>query len=180
MGQSLAHKIIAAHLIEGEMTPGRDIALRIDQCLEQDATGTMVWQQFAQLGLPRIKPRVAVQYVDHNLIQESFENADDHLFLQSMCAKYGAVYSRAGNGISHFAHLERFDVPGETMIGSDSHTCSAGAVGMLAIGAGGTEVAAAMAGEPFAVKMPQIVKVHLVGRLRPWVSGKDVILELLR
>src|SRR5512143_1304919 len=180
MGQSLAHKIIAAHLIEGEMTPGRDIALRIDQCLLQDATGTMVWQQFAQLGLPRIKPRVAVQYVDHNLIQESFENADDHLFLQSMCAKYGAVYSRAGNGISHFAHLERFDVPGETLIGSDSHTCAAGAMAMLAIGTGGMEVAVALAGEPFWIKMPKVVRVNLTGKLPSWVSAKDLILELLR
>ena len=180
MGQSLAHKIIAAHLIEGEMSPGQDIALRIDQCLLQDATGTMVWQQFDQLGLPRVKPRVVVQYVDHNLIQESFENADDHLFLQSMCAKYGAIYSRAGNGISHFAHLERFDVPGETLIGSDSHTCAAGAMAMLAIGTGGMEVAAALAGEPFWIKMPKVVRVNLVGKFPPWVSAKDLILELLR
>lgn len=180
MGQSLAHKIIAAHLIEGEMSPGQDIALRIDQCLIQDATGTMVWQQFDQLGLPRVKPRVVVQYVDHNLIQESFENADDHLFLQSMCAKYGAIYSRAGNGISHFAHLERFDVPGETLIGSDSHTCAAGAMAMLAIGTGGMEVAAALAGEPFWIKMPKVVRVNLVGKFPPWVSAKDLILELLR
>ena len=156
MGQSLTHKIIAAHLIEGEMSPGQDIALRIDQCLIQDATGTMVWQQFDQLGLPCVKPRVVVQYVDHNLIQESYENADDHLFLQSMCAKYGAIYSRAGNGISHFAHLERFDVPGETLIGSDSHSCAAGAMAMLAIGTGGMEVAAALAGEPFWIKMPKV------------------------
>ena len=180
MGQSLTHKIIAAHLVEGEMLPGEDIALKVDQCLIQDATGTMVWLQFEQLGVPRVKPRVVVQYVDHNMIQEGFENADDHLFLQSMCAKYGAIYSRAGNGISHFAHLERFDVPGETIIGSDSHTCAAGAMAMLAIGAGGMEVAAALAGEPFWVKMPEVVKVNLVGDFPPWVSAKDLILELLR
>jgi len=180
MGQSLTHKIITAHLVEGEMLPGEDIALQVDQCLIQDATGTMVWLQFDQLGIPRVKPRVVVQYVDHNMIQEGFENADDHLFLQSMCAKYGAIYSRAGNGISHFAHLERFDVPGETIIGSDSHTCAAGAMAMLAIGAGGMEVAAALAGEPFWVKMPEVVKVNLIGKFPPWVSAKDLILELLR
>src|SRR5574341_1350097 len=161
MGQSLTHKIIAAHLVEGEMTPGQDIALAVDQCLIQDATGTMVWLQFDQLGIPRVKPRRVVQYVDHNMIQDGFENADDHLFLQSMCAKYGAIYSRAGNGITHFAHLERFDVPGETLIGSDSHTCAAGAMAMLAIGTGGMEVAAAVAGQPFWVKMPRVVKVNL-------------------
>jgi len=180
MGQSLARKIIAAHLIEGQISPGQDIGLRIDQCLLQDATGTMVWQQFDQLGLARVRPRVVVQYVDHNLIQESFENPDDHLFLQSMCAKYGAVYSRAGNGISHFAHLERFDCPGDTLIGSDSHSCAAGAMAMLAIGTGGMEVAMALAGEPFWIKMPKVVRVNLTGQFPPWVSAKDLILELLR
>lgn len=180
MGEPLARKIIRDHLVEGEMAPGREIALRIDQCLIQDATGTMVWQQFHAFGLPRVKVPLAVTYVDHNMLQTSFENPDDHLFLQSMCARYGAVFSRAGNGISHFAHLERFDRPGETLLGSDSHTCTAGAMGMLAIGTGGAEVAAAMAGEPFYVKMPKIVKVNLTGEFPPWVSAKDVILELLR
>ncbi len=180
MGRSLTHKIIAAHLMEGDMLPGQDIALNVDQCLIQDATGTMVWLQFDQLGISRVKPRVVVQYVDHNMIQDSFENADDHLFLQSMCARYGAIYSRAGNGISHFAHLERFDVPGETIIGSDSHTCAAGAMAMLAIGTGGIEVAAALAGEPFWIKMPRVVRVNLVGKFPAWVSAKDLILEILR
>ncbi len=178
--EPLARKIIRDHLAGGEMVPGKEIALRIDQCLIQDATGTMVWQQFHAFGLPRIRVPLAVTYVDHNMLQTSFENPDDHLFLQSMAAKYGAVFSRPGNGISHFAHLERFDVPGQTLLGSDSHTCTAGAMGMLAIGTGGAEVAAAMAGEPFYVKMPKIVKVNLTGKFPPWVSAKDVILELLR
>lgn len=180
MGQSLTRKIIASHLVQGRMKAGEEIALKVDQCLLQDATGTMVWLQFDQLGIPSVRPQRVVQYVDHNMIQDGFENADDHLFLQSMCAKYGAIYSRAGNGISHFAHLERFDVPGEVMIGSDSHTCAAGAMAMLAIGTGGMEVAAALAGEPFWVKMPAVVKVNLNGSFPPWVSAKDLILELLR
>lgn len=180
MGENLTRRIIRAHLAEGEMVPGQEIALRIDQTLIQDATGTMVWQQFHSFGIPRVRPGVCVTYVDHNILQTGYENADDHLFLQSMAAKYGAIFSRPGNGISHFAHLERFDVPGETMVGSDSHTCTAGAMAMLAIGAGGAEVAAAMAGEPFYVKMPKVVRVNLVGRFQPWVSAKDVILELLR
>jgi aconitate hydratase len=180
MGQTLTHKIIAAHLLEGDMTPGSDIALKVDQCLIQDATGTMVWLQFEQLGIPRVIPRRVVQYVDHNMIQDSFQNPDDHLFLQTMCARYGAVYSRPGNGISHFAHLERFEVPGDLMIGADSHTCAAGAMAMLAVGTGGMEVAAAMAGEPFWVKMPTVVRVNLVGEFPAWVSAKDLILEMLR
>jgi aconitate hydratase len=149
MGRNLTRKIIAEHLVEGEMVPGREIALRIDQCLIQDATGTMVWQQFDSFGIPRIKVPRAVTYIDHNILQTDFRNPDDHLFLQTMCAKYGAIFSRAGNGISHFAHLERFDIPGQTLIGSDSHTSTAGALAMLAIGTGGAEVAGAMAGEPF-------------------------------
>ncbi|MBI4566266.1 MAG: aconitate hydratase [Planctomycetes bacterium] len=177
---NLARQIIQGHLVEGQMKPGTEIALRIDQTLIQDATGTMVWQQFGSFGLLRVKSRVCTTYVDHNILQTGFQNADDHLYLQSMCARYGGVFSRPGNGISHFAHLERFDVPGDTMLGSDSHTCTAGAMGMLAIGAGGAEVAAAMAGEPFYVKMPKVVRIELTGRLRPWVSAKDVILELLR
>ncbi len=180
MGQSVTHKIIAAHLLDGEMIPGNDIALKIDQCLIQDATGTMVWLEFDQFGIPRVRPRLVVQYVDHNMLQDGYENADDHLFLQSMCARYGAIFSRSGNGISHFAHLERFDIPGETMIGSDSHTCAAGALGMLAIGTGGTEVATALAGEPFWIKMPKVARVNLIGQFSPWVSAKDLILELLR
>jgi aconitate hydratase len=180
VGKTLTHKIIEAHLVDGRPVAGQEVAIAIDQTLVQDATGTMVWQQFMSFGVPQVRNRVSVTYVDHNILQTGYENPDDHLFLQSCCAKYGATFSRPGNGISHFAHLERYDVPGETMIGSDSHTCSAGSVGMLAIGAGGTEVAAAMAGESFSVKMPEVVRVNLVGRLQPWVSGKDVILELLR
>lgn len=180
MAETLMHKIIRSHLVEGAMVLGQEIPLRIDQTLIQDATGTMVWQEFGSFGIPRVRTRVCVTYVDHNTLQTGYENADDHLYLQSMAAKYGAVFSQPGNGISHFAHLERFDVPGETMLGADSHTCTAGAMAMLAIGAGGAEVAAAMAGEPFYVKMPRVVRVNLVGRFPPWVSAKDVILELLR
>ena len=180
MPETLTHKIIRSHLVEGEMVVGEEIALSIDQTLVQDATGTMVWQAFSTFGVPRVKNRVSVTYVDHNLLQTGYENPDDHLFLESMCAKYGAIFSQPGNGISHFAHLERFDLPGETLLGSDSHSCTAGAMGMLAIGAGGAEVAAAMAGEPFYIIMPKVVKVNLVGKLPPWVSAKDVILELLR
>jgi len=180
MGENLTRKIIREHLVEGRTTPGEEIALRVDQTLIQDATGTMVWQQFHSFGIPRVRSRVCVTYVDHNILQTGYENPDDHLFLQSMAAKYGAIFSRPGNGISHFAHLERFDRPGDTMLGSDSHTCTAGAMAMLAIGAGGAEVAAAMAGEPFYVKMPKVVRVNLVGRFQPWVSAKDVILEVLR
>ncbi|MGH7369975.1 MAG: aconitase family protein, partial [Candidatus Methylomirabilaceae bacterium] len=135
MGENLTRKIIRDHLVEGRMTPGEEIALRIDQTLIQDATGTMVWQQFHSFGIPRVKSRVCATYVDHNILQTGYENPDDHLFLQTMAAKYGAIFSRPGNGISHFAHLERFDRPGETMLGSDSHTCTAGAMAMLAIGA---------------------------------------------
>ncbi|HLG93550.1 MAG TPA: aconitase family protein, partial [candidate division Zixibacteria bacterium] len=142
MTQNAAQKIIASHLAFGQMKPGEEIAIKIDQNLLQDATGTMAWLEFEALGVSRVKSRLAVSYVDHNMLQTGFENGDDHLFLQSMSAKYGALFSRPGNGISHHAHLERFDVPGETLLGADSHTCQAGAMGMLAIGAGGFEVAA--------------------------------------
>lgn len=180
MGMNLTQKLIASHLVEGEMKPGNEIGIKIDQTLIQDATGTMVWLQFDKMGVPRVKNRVCVTYVDHNMLQTSFENPDDHLFLQTMSAKHGAIFSRPGNGISHFAHLERFDVPGETLLGSDSHTSTGGAMAMLAIGTGGSEVAAAMAGQPFYFKMPRVVRVNLVGAFPEWVSAKDVILELLR
>ncbi len=179
-GLNLTRKLIESHLVSGKPIRGEEIAIKIDQTLVQDATGTVVWLQFQKMSTPRVQNRVSVTYVDHNMLQTGFENPDDHLFLQTSAAKYGAIFSRPGNGISHFAHLERFDVPGETLLGSDSHTCSAGAMGMLAIGAGGLEVAAAMAGEPFYLKMPTVVNVHLVGEFPPWVSAKDVILELLR
>jgi aconitate hydratase len=177
---NLTRKILGAHGVDAATPPGRDIALGIDQVLIQDATGTMVWQQFSAFGIPRVRPKVCVTYVDHNMLQTGYENADDHLYLQTICARHGGIFSRPGNGISHFAHLERFDIPGQTLLGSDSHTCTAGATGMLAIGAGGAEVAAAMAGERFHVRMPSVVRVQLTGKLRPWVSAKDVILELLR
>ncbi len=179
-GKNLTQKIIESHLVSGEMIAGKEISIKIDQTLVQDATGTVVWLQFQQMGIPRVRNRVSATYVDHNMLQTGFENPDDHLFLQTSAAKYGAIFSRPGNGISHFAHLERFDVPGETILGSDSHTCSAGALAMLGIGAGGLEVAAAMAGEPFYLKMPKVVNVRLVGEFALWTSAKDVILELLR
>jgi aconitate hydratase len=180
MRPTLTHKIIQSHLVEGDLQPGREIALRIDQTLVQDATGTMVWLNFQAMGVPRVRNRVSTTYVDHNMLQTGFENADDHMFLQTSCARYGAMFSRPGNGISHFAGLERFHKPGETLLGSDSHTCTAGAVAMLGIGAGGLEVAAAMAGDQLYIVMPEVVNVRLVGTLAPWSSAKDVILELLR
>ena len=180
MAENLTRKIIADHLVGGQMVPGEEIALHIDQTLLQDATGTLAWLQFDKLGVAQVRNRVSVTYVDHNMIQADYLNADDHLFLQSMAAKYGAIFSRPGNGISHFAHLERFDRPGEILLGSDSHTCTAGAMGMLAIGMGGMEVGAVMAGHPLYIKMPKVVNVWLKGHLPPWVSAKDVILELLR
>jgi len=180
MGLTLTHKILQAHLVEGRLVPGTEIGIRVDQTLIQDATGTMVWQQFHSFGIPHIRVPLCVTYVDHNVLQTDHRNPDDHLFLQTMSAKYGATFSRPGNGISHFCHLERFDVPGQTLLGSDSHTCSAGAMAMLAIGTGGAEVAAAMAGEPYYLPCPKVVRVNLVGKLPAWVSAKDVILELLR
>jgi aconitate hydratase len=180
MALSLTHKIIKKHLAEGRLVSGEEIAIRMDQALLQDATGTLAWLEFEQMGVDRVRSKRATQYVDHNILQTGFENADDHLFLQGMCAKYGAVFSRPGNGISHWAHMERFDVPGQTMLGCDSHTCHAGATGMLAIGAGGFEVASVMAGEPYRFRMPRVVRIDLKGELPPWTSAKDVILGLLR
>jgi len=177
---NITQKIISSHLVDGKLKPGEEIAITIDQTLLQDATGTVAMLEFESLGIPRIKSKRCTVYVDHNMLQTGFENPDDHLFLQSMAAKYGAYFSRPGNGISHQAALERSDIPGQTMLGADSHTPQAGAMAMLAIGAGGFEVAAAMAGEPYRFKMPQIVLVKLTGKLKPWVSAKDVILELLR
>jgi len=180
MAQNLTQKILQAHLAEGKLIAGAEIGLKVDQALVQDATGTMVWQAFQSFGIPRIRIGKCVTYIDHNVLQTDNKNPDDHLFLQTVSSKYGSLFSRNGNGISHFCHLERFDAPGQTMIGSDSHTCSAGAMGMLAIGTGGAEVAAAMAGEPFYLPCPQVVRVNLAGKFPPWVSAKDLILELLR
>ncbi len=180
MGLGIAKKIIKSHLVEGEMKKGETIAIRIDQTLTQDATGTMVYLEFMALGVERVRTQLSVSYVDHNTLQTTFRNADDHLFLQTAAAKFGVYFSKPGNGICHQVHLERFGAPGKTLLGSDSHTPTAGGLGMLAIGAGGLDVALAMAGEPFYLKMPEIVKVELKGKLSPFVSAKDVILELLR
>jgi aconitate hydratase len=179
-GRSVAQQLIDSHVVEGEMVPGREIGLRIDQTLTQDATGTLVMLELEAMGLERVRTQLSVQYVDHNLIQEDHKNPDDHLFLRSACRRLGVWYSRPGNGVSHPVHQERFGKPGRTLLGSDSHTPAAGALGMLAIGAGGLEVALAMAGEPFYLTMPRIWGVRLVGELPDWVSAKDVILELLR
>jgi aconitate hydratase len=180
MGTNLARKIIAAHLVAGEMVAGQEIAIRIDQTLTQDASGTTAYLQFEAIGLPRVKTELSVSYVDHNMLQTGFENADDHLFLQSIAAKFGIYFSRPGNGICHQVHAERFARPGATLLGSDSHTPLCGGLGLLAIGAGGLDVAVAMGGGPFYLAMPKILGVHLSGKLQPWVSGKDVILEMLR
>lgn len=180
MGKNVTQKLIENHLIEGEMRPGKEIGLKIDQTLTQDATGTMVMLELEAMQIPRVKTELSVQYVDHNLIQEDFKNPDDHLFLRSACQKFGVWFSRPGNGVSHPVHMERFGVPGKTLLGSDSHTPAAGSVGMLAIGAGGLEVAMAMAGQPFYVKMPTVWGVKLTGQFPDWVSAKDVILEMLR
>ncbi|MBS3754412.1 MAG: aconitate hydratase [Desulfobacterales bacterium] len=180
MGKNLAQKLIASHLTEGEPAPGAEIGLKIDQTLTQDATGTLVMLEFEAMQVPRVKTRVSAQYVDHNLLQTDYRNADDHLFLHSACRKFGVWYSRPGNGVSHPVHMERFGVPGQTLLGSDSHTPSAGALGMLAMGAGGLEVALAMAGEPVYIRKPKIIGVNLVGKLPEWVSAKDVILKMLR
>ncbi|HEY8158514.1 MAG TPA: aconitate hydratase [Methylobacter sp.] len=180
MGKNVTQKLFETHLTEGRMIFGEEIGLKIDQTLTQDATGTLVMLEFEAMGIPRVRTELSVQYVDHNLLQEDFKNSDDHLFLRSACKKFGLWYSRPGNGVSHPVHMERFGVPGKTLLGSDSHTCAAGSLGMLAIGAGGLEVAMAMAGEPFYLKMPKIWGVKLVGELPDWVSAKDVILEMLR
>ena len=180
MGLSIAEKIIRAHLVEGDMTPGSDIALRIDQTLTQDATGTMAYLEFETMGVERVRTERSVAYIDHNTLQCGFENADDHRYIQSVAKKYGVWFSRPGNGICHQVHLERFGVPGKTLIGSDSHTPTAGGLGMLAFGAGGMDVAVAMGGGAYHINMPRLYKVNLTGRLRPFVTAKDVSLEILR
>ena len=180
MSQNVTQKLIESHLIEGKMKPGSEIRIRIDQTLTQDATGTMVMLEFEAMQLPKVKTELSAQYVDHNLLQTDYKNADDHLFLRSACEKFGLWYSRPGNGVSHPVHMERFGEPGKTLLGSDSHTPAAGSLGMLALGAGGLEVAMAMAGEPYSLKMPRIWGIKLTGQLTDWVSAKDVILEMLR
>jgi aconitate hydratase len=179
MGKNLIEKILARHLISGKLVPGEEIGIRVDQTLTQDATGTMAYLQFEALGMPQVKTDLSISYIDHNTTQIGFENADDQRYLQSVARKYGIVLSRAGNGICHQVHLERFGKPGKTLIGSDSHTPTCGALGMIAIGAGGLDVALAMAGEPFYLVCPQVIKINLTGKLPPWVSAKDVILKVL-
>ncbi|MBM4431140.1 MAG: aconitate hydratase, partial [Chloroflexi bacterium] len=179
MGKNIVEKILQTHLVEGQLQPGTEIAIRIDQTLTQDATGTMAYLQFEAMGVPRVKTELSVSYVDHNTVQIGFENADDHRYLQTVAAKYGVIYSRAGNGICHQVHLERFARPGKTLLGSDSHTPTAGGTGMIAIGAGGLDVAVAMAGGPFYLTCPRVIRINLHGRLQPWVSAKDVILKVL-
>ncbi|MBU4199199.1 MAG: aconitate hydratase [Verrucomicrobia bacterium] len=176
---NVTQKILSEHLVSGSLTPGEEIAIRIDQTLTQDATGTMACLQFESMGLDRVKNELAVSYVDHNTVQVGFENADDHRYLQSVAARYGIVFSRPGNGICHQLHLERFGVPGKTLLGSDSHTPTGGGLGMLAIGAGGLDVAVAMAGGAFYLTAPRVVRITLKGRLKPWVSAKDIILKVL-
>jgi aconitate hydratase len=179
MGNSVFYKILREHIIEGDPMPGTEIGIKIDQTLTQDATGTLAYLQFEAMGIPRVKTELSVSYVDHNILQMGYENADDHKYLETMNANYGIYYSRAGNGICHQVHLERFGRPGATLLGSDSHTPTGGALGMIAIGAGGLEVAVAMGGGAFYLTCPKIINIQLTGRLRPWVSAKDIILKVL-
>src|SRR3954453_4769014 len=172
--RTVARKLIDDHLVGGDPTPGEEIALRIDQTLTQDATGTLVMQELESLGLERARTEVSVQYVDHNLLQADEKNAEDHEYLRSACRRFGIWFSKPGNGVSHPTHMQRFGVPGRTLAGSDSHTCAAGSLGMLAIGVGGLEVALAIAGEPLYLRMPEIWGVELTGTLPPWTSAKDV------
>ena len=180
MSLTIAQKIISSHLLSGDMTPGSEIGLRIDQTLTQDATGTMAYLALENIGIPRVKTEKSIAYIDHNTLQCGFENADDHRYIQSVARKYGVFYSRPGNGICHQVHLERFGKPGKTLIGSDSHTPTAGGLGMLAMGAGGMDVAVAMGGGAYYITMPKMYKVNLTGKLSPWVTAKDVSLEILR
>ena len=180
MGYTIAQKIIKAHLVSGEMEIGKEIGLKIDQTLTQDATGTAVYLQFEAMEIPRVKTELSVAYIDHNTLQAGFENADDHRYIQTVAKKHGIRFSRPGNGICHQVHLERFSTPGKTLIGSDSHTPTAGGIGMLGMGAGGLDVAVAMGGGTYYITMPRIIKINLTGSLSPLVSAKDVILEVLR
>src|SRR4030042_6870905 len=180
MGRNLVEKIIAPHLQSGEMEPGREIAISIDQTLTQDATGTLAYLELEAMGIEGVATELSVSYVDHTTLQTGYENADDHLYLRTIAARHGIFFSPPGNGICHQVHLERFGVPGKTLLGSDSHPPTAGGLGMLAIGAGGLDVALAMAGRPFSLFMPEVIRIDLSGRLSPWVSAKDVILEVLR
>ena len=179
MGLSITYKILKHHLVSGKLEPGNEIGIKIDQTLTQDATGTMAYLEFIALGIPHVKTELSVSYVDHNTLQVGYENADDHKFLMSVAKKYGIYYSKPGNGICHQVHLERFGIPGKTLLGSDSHTPTGGGIGMMAIGAGGMDVALAMAGEPFFLVAPKVIRINLHGKLKPWVTAKDVILKVL-
>src|SRR5512137_2593062 len=179
MGKTITEKILTTHIVEGKPEKGKEVGIKIDQTLTQDATGTMAYLQFEAMNVPKVKTELSVSYVDHNTVQVGYENADDHHYLQSIAAKYGIIYSRAGNGICHQVHLERFARPGKTLLGSDSHTPTAGGIGSIAIGAGGLDVAVAMAGGSFYLTCPKVVKINLAGQLPPWVSAKDVILKVL-
>ena len=179
-GLTLTEKIIKNHIIDGEMIKGTEIGLRIDQTLTQDATGTMAYLQFEAMGIDRVKTERSLAYIDHNTLQSGFENADDHRYIGSVAKKHGIYFSRPGNGICHQVHLERFGKPGKTLIGSDSHTPTGGGIGMLAMGAGGLDVAVAMGGGAYYITMPKVVKVNLTGKLNDWVSAKDVILKVLQ
>lgn len=180
MGLTLAEKIIKNHLVSGEMISGQEIGLKIDQTLTQDATGTMAYLEFEAMGIPRVKTELSLAYIDHNTLQSGFENSDDHRYIQTVAKRHGIYYSRPGNGICHQVHLERFGIPGKTLLGSDSHTPTAGGIGMLAMGAGGLDVAVAMGGGTYYIEMPRIINIELRGKLSPWVSAKDIILEVLR
>src|SRR3989338_5449880 len=181
MGLSLTHKILGEHLVSGRLKAGESIELKVDQCLTQDATGTMAYLQFEAMGIPRVQLETCVSYVDHNMLQTSYRNPDDHIYLQTAASKFGAYFSKPGNGICHQVHLERFAAPGKILLGSDSHTPTAGGMGSIAIGVGGLNIATAIAEMPYEVTMPKVLKVNLIGKLeRPWVTAMDIILELLR
>ncbi len=181
VGKNIVEKIFEAHRVYGEIEPGKPVGLRIDQVYTQDATGTMAWLQFEAIGVDEVKVPLAVSYVDHNMIQSNFMNPDDHLFLQTAAARYGAYFSKPGNGISHQVHLERFASPGKVALGTDSHTPTGGGMGMIAIGVGGLDAATVMAGAPFELTMPKVMLIKLIGKLnRPWVTAMDVVLEILR
>ena len=180
MGLTLCEKIIKSHLVDGEYKKGNEVGIRIDQTLTQDATGTMAYLELEAMDIDKVKTELSVAYIDHNTLQTGFENADDHKFIQSVCKKRGVRYSRPGNGICHQVHLERFGIPGKTLIGSDSHTPTGGGLGMLAMGAGGLDVAVAMGGGAYYITVPEVIKVNLTGKLSPYVAAKDIILEVLR
>ncbi|MBD3295775.1 MAG: aconitate hydratase, partial [Candidatus Omnitrophica bacterium] len=179
MGRNIVEKILEEHLVEGKLVPGGEIGIHVDQTLTQDATGTMAYLQFESMGIGKVRTDLSVSYVDHNTLQQGFENADDHRYLQTVAEKHGIYFSRPGNGICHQVHLERFGRPGATLLGSDSHTPTGGGIGMIAIGAGGLDVAVAMGGGPFYMTAPEVVRIELTGKLKRWVSAKDVILHVL-